>query len=821
MANISKSFNWKRIEEKPDNYEAVSTLIDRVANIDENENLYNIKQNDNVLEAFIKKFGMNEWFQDVSFTNEKKKSKKKADIIRENNEKTHIEKDFQLFSVDEKFKIKKQIFIIPINNYLYILWWCFQIFKKDSKKIKSLVKLDATISLNRILLSGMITNPKYLAGFKKGDEVMNSLVKKKYYDLLFDNPKLLLQSSFQEQDKQIDLYPEQKLVLRKIKTAIENNEPLLLGNQLPTGQGKTFMAVLLAKMLSYERNIEKKKCVLFTCPNELVNIDVAANTLCGNSLHLWLAKYIIVEKVDKKTNQKYKVIQTLLRPYRRCFPSTWKQVYKKDDDKKVGTIEEQFYYYVRQTGRIPDIIVADPEACYQILKSSEQMDNPFIAYVDEFVSDKNSNEAMVKIARVLPRQSILLSSILPKFEYLSKMVSNFCNEHSTSEELCSYRVSSADVNIPCVIVDHKGSVRLPHHHVNTINDLDKLIEQMEKNPRIRRTYSPKHVYYWSLDISDILPSNLKFQKNFPCIGSINLRNVIIYVVSLLNFLKDNFHLLEKFKNYRPSIMPDIDIFKLFTTQTCYYEGKTLFITNNVIQKTLDYTNELYNSPKYVKIDKLLTERENQTKMLQKQKKTISSFTTNKKSSTSKEKQHSSLNTLIQQSELDESITRTDVKIPKEFVVNSLEHFKRFHPSIDIETFSNCNDVNIYLDDEYFEHFTDSDLYQMMSGIGLYDKNGQTEYQRNMIMKLYKYFSFFGSGMDIVYGTNLSSLVNIMIDYEFGKDVSIPTLYQLMGRVGRMGRSYHANIITNHENIVEKLLSLDDNDEKHNDIELLF
>jgi hypothetical protein len=819
MTSISKSFNWKRIEDKPDNYEAVSTLIERVSNLDGKHTLYSVKQNENVLKEFIKKFEMEEWFPNVEFITDNKIQKKKKDIIIENNEMLQIEKDLDLFALDEKFKLKKLMFTIPINNYLYILWWCFQIFKKDSKKIRSIVRLDATISLNRLLLSGMITNEKYLVGFENGDRVMNSLVKKKYYDLLFDNPKLLLQSSFQEQDKQIDLYPEQKLVLQKIKDSIDNDKPLLLGNQMPTGQGKTFMAVLLARMFSMERNIDKKKCVLFTCPNELVNIDVAANTLCGNNLHLWLAKYIIVEKTDKKTNQKYKEIQTLLRPYRRCFPSTWKKVYKKEDENKVSSVDTQFWYYVKETGRIPDIIVADPEACYQILKASDKMENPFIAYIDEFVSDKISNEAMVKIARVLPRQSILLSSILPKFDYLSKMVTHFVSEHDTKSEDCCYRVSSADVNIPCVIIDQNGHIRLPHHQVNTKEDLDNLIIQIDVNPRIRRTYSPKHVYYWTRDIDNIIPSELKFTKNFPCIGSINLKNVIKYVVLLLQHLKNNFQLLEEFKRYRPCVMPETDFYKLFTTQSRHYEGKTLFITEDVIKKTLDYTKELYNTPNYMKIDKLMTERDNKIKTLEKQKKTISNISTKK--SKLKEKQTSSLTTRIKQAELDETMNNIDVEISKDFIVNSLEHFKRFHPEDDLSSFSNFNDVNIYLPDEYFEHFTDNTSYQMISGIGLYSRNEQTEFQRNLIMKLYKYFSFFGSGMDIVYGTNLASLVNIVIDYEFSKNVSIPTLYQLMGRVGRMGRSYHANIITNHEDVVSKLLSLDENDEKQNDIELLF
>ena len=85
------------------------------------------------------------------------------------------------------------------------------------------------------------------------------------------------------------------------------------------------------------------------------------------------------------------------------------------------------------------------------------------------------------------------------------------------------------------------------------------------------------------------------------------------------------------------------------------------------------------------------------------------------------------------------------------------------------------------------------------------------------MRLYRNLSFFCSGKEIVYGTNLSSLVNIFIDSEFMNTINIPELYQLMGRVGRMGRSYHANIITTSQEIVDKLLSFDESFESENDI----
>ena len=85
---------------------------------------------------------------------------------------------------------------------------------------------------------------------------MNDLINEnneKFYNILFENPKLLHYSSFQTINKEISLYKEQRQILSKIKKMIELDQPLLLGNQMPTGQGKTFLAVLLAKMFSSEK----------------------------------------------------------------------------------------------------------------------------------------------------------------------------------------------------------------------------------------------------------------------------------------------------------------------------------------------------------------------------------------------------------------------------------------------------------------------------------------------------------------------------------------------------------------------------------------
>lgn len=826
------SFPWKRIENKPDNSEDITRLID---DINRKDFSIEIEQSEVLLRKFVEKFDVNDIFEleseDTSSNNKKKQKISNKEKILEQSFLVSIEKDFNLFVLDDKNSILQQNFIYKVNNYLYILWWCICLLKKNKeKKIKSLLLLDATISLNRLLNENVITNEKYLVGFEKINICMNSLIKEKHYNTLFDNPKMLLHSSFESQDKKIQLYPEQRLVLDNIHKAIREERPLLLGNQMPTGQGKTFLSVPLAKMLSMEKNKNFKKCVLFSCSNDLVNMDVASSALCGNELHLWLGKTFIVEEFSKQQNKMVRVKKVVIRPYKRCFPLNWKHIYKQNDEDKLSTIEKQWTYYVKVTQKVPDILVCDLESCAEILKVQHKLmnafeygnDSPLIGYIDEYVSDYNSNILTAKISKYLPKQTVLLSSILPKFDNIKSVVDHFCNTYNSSPEECCVRVCSADVNIPCVIVDPEGYIRLPHHNINNCEDLSQLIIEMDSNPRIRRLYSPKHTYFWIKTISHLLPKKLQFQKKFPNIGSINLRDINTYVIKILIFLLDNFHLLEDFQKYRPMYMSAVDLDKIFESQCKFYEGKTLVITNDTIKKMAEISHNLYNTNNYQKIEKLIKDRDIEKKKLQKKQSTLQSkkpvTKKNIEGKSSKTFKVDKVDMINETSDIRDEIFSNIVKIHSEFVLNSKDHFKRFNGD-EKQLFERENTT--YLDDEYFGSFSDEHVYNLFSGILLYEKDKQTDYQRDLLMKVYNQILFFCSGIDVVYGTNLSSLENIFIDDDFAKDVSIPTLYQLMGRVGRIGRSYHANIITNSENTIKKLFSLDDNIDKANDIEKLF
>ena len=83
----------------------------------------------------------------------------------------------------------------------------------------------------------------------------------------------------------------------------------------------------------------------------------------------------------------------------------------------------------------------------------------------------------------------------------------------------------------------------------------------------------------------------------------------------------------------------------------------------------------------------------------------------------------------------------------------------------------------------------------------------------MLMDKYDSCLFFVAGKEIIFGTNLGELTNIYLPELFAKSLSLSELYQLMGRVGRVGVSNYSTIMTCDAQTFANLLSCDDNFER--------
>lgn len=790
MSNVKNGFNWKTIEEKPHNWETIRHLIqDAYAPVDEVPDKY--WTNTQVLRIFLETFpDLATWVQldvvEVQDTKKKTKSKKppsKKEEIQQRVEGQLIKKEILNIRFDSKtLQPVKSKFEMQITFLLMIIVWNYILYNKRKTAPKK-VMLDAIISFHRVHEDEKhnIVRQDFQKSLDAIADILRSVTDDELYEVLFRHPSLLVDCTALRRGKPKKLYREQVRTLDEICAKVKANDPLLLGNQMPTGTGKTFLSVPLAKKVS---TLAVKKTVLFACSNELVNKDVASTALLGDDLHLWLAKLVRPEGTATP--------MVLLRPHKRCFPATWKKVYKKEDKDKMGSVRDQWFFYTKATGKTPDILVADLEATLEILREAPEFGSPFIAYIDEFVSDDASNRLMAKICHHLPRQTVLLSAILPKFDRMPLIVSDFLRRHGGTQRALE-RVATADVNISCAVVDATGFLRMPHHQVRTLNDLETLHREILVNPRIRRAYPIKHVYHWAKSVEHILVQyGMTFSEKFPDIGKISTSRVIDYAIEVIAWLCQNPEHLPEFQEYRPSIMPAPDSTKMFTEQSVHYDGKTLFITREVMRAVDTMVADLFD--KDVRWSDIVAETRKTELAMEKR---LERLADAKMTRIEKERMVSELNEVSSRSVL-----------PSRYVLNSHEHFERFHPPS--QTLPGPPRLAIDLPNHFEGAFDEQMNMMMAAGIGVYCKTHMTEFQRNLVMNIYDKLLFLCSGKDIVFGTNLPGLTNVFIDESFAANQSISTLYQLMGRVGRMGRSYHANIIMNSEAGVSKVLSMEGN-----------
>ena len=289
--------------------------------------------------------------------------------------------------------------------------------------------------------------------------------------------------------------------------------------------------------------------------------------------------------------------------------------YKDDDEKKIGSLNSQWEYYVKATQRVPNIIVADLKCCYELLKTDLNLKhNLFVAYIDEFVTDSADAKIMSDICTVLPKQSVLLSSVFPKFENIPSIVSSFCDRYDTTMEKSCKRVSSANIRIPVAIVDKNGYVKFPHHYIESEEDLGVLLEYIRKDPRIRRSYPSAYVYYWSKSLEKYIPDSLQFPKHFPNIGFINQNDSVEYVICLLTFYKTIFIYYNAFKIIPRKRWKRLIRIKFSpkTPLSLKWKGKLYVFFFHPTQKVYELTEDLFKN--HEKIDNLLKEMDNKKKI---------------------------------------------------------------------------------------------------------------------------------------------------------------------------------------------------------------
>jgi len=848
MTEKSNGMDWKSLEEKPDNWEMIQQLIGAGTSIVESMGKRKKKEEDPIFglreagylfdteqiavyvrDRWKKRFGptsSNHWLYrriedaaswtlppaaTVVATGAKKKAKKgvvlnKADQIRLKNSQRLVEKDIEeiRFEPLTGYPVRVQ-YRYEITTLIMLLEWWLQ---TDVGSINHTRWVQCLVSSERILMhiektlgeEECLSNPVHQLVRKAFEEVYTKQTKDRSTLMeLLSKPKMMMFSLAERRTGSVNLYPQQVEIIDRVIRSILEDHPLLIGNRMPPGTGKTFMAVPMAQAI---RSLGRDKTLLFCCPNPLVNKFVASTTLIGHDLHLWIGKFFGYDENNEKI--------FMVRPHKRCFPASWKKIYKDDNPDKYGNVDQQFTYYSdrERTGRVPDMLVCDPTTCLEFLKIDSYRDR-FVAFIDEVIGSLSTTEIMTRILRYLPEQAVVMSAILPRFEDIPFVVDGFHHRHSTpGRQAVHHMIDASGVTIACTTIDPEGRLSVPHHHVEgDLQRIPELLESLSKDPLIRRMYAPFHIVSM-LDLLEKAESDPRthwvnetriqdWKENLPTLGKIDYPSLLAWWILVLQNILEHQDVSnwEKIVAYRPMVLKVVpDFSRMFSDQAFMYKSKHLHILENkeiYVKYDAMCRPHLEGAPS---IETLVRQRDKRLMELQEKGSRLDGKKKNSDKLDSKEKMQelSYLN--------EEYAANQAIPWPSSYVMNSQNHFRRFHRDN-----NNNNNNNITIDDvenrdacilprESEDAFSEDILAMMISGSILYEEDKMTEHQRRLALRVLPKMNFIVSGREVVFGTNIDGLTGLSIDQGFSDPANRSVLLQLIGRIGRVGMSYEARIM---------------------------
>jgi len=842
VSTAGEKINWRYLNSERVDDPVISALVKEAETIfidKKHEEVFEINQNELIniyFDAFNKSLKTNQHLKgnkgNFSFTlpvfvieqvQEKGKLKKpakpsKKDLIlqkiKEDNIKRDIDNFLKLLAINNHMpnSLKNKI-----EAFLNIIYWALYLLLNKKSNINLSFYLDCSISLYRAINDSRVFLSEHI--IDESIALLNNLERFIYdinigslFNFISTNLTFISDSFWdKEKPKSIALYQEQKDIISLISNKL--NEKFFIFFEMPPANGKTILSAIIAKVIAHKNkeNITtvqqyKKKTILYICYNTIVRNEVAKLCITHNvDVKYWLAVY----KLDAEDGK----MKSFLRPYKNCYPEWNKKiVLSKREQKEYDAtkwkkfsenIHDQWEFYLNETrmarekireiedfdnpDNIPEMIISDLESAYILLK---EFPDTFVAYFDEAFASSQL-DITSKIMSVLSR-AVLVSATLAKPEEIPTVISDFRVRHELIDNSFLYSVKSNRQHISCTFIDNTGDIYAPHNSIESIDSLPDFLRLLDE-PLVKRSYSPEVVFEMSNKIDNILPEELKFRIKFPNFGSLNHESLREYACDILKFISEtnNTVLFERIKQNNSKKINDMDINKMLAKSSIFYQnGKTLHVasSNNFNLHVENIAKPfLEGSPKVSNVistyDKELEILENKLKSIEK--------------NGNKDSEYEKL-------EVEKQISNLKIKWPSEFILNSKTHASKFDNSQylnfpNTEIFGNIRDLDI-LDD------TRAKLY--LSGIAIYQPEVFSDIKMDLFLRNKDYFKFILSTPSIVYGTNISLSI-IDIDSSFFEHSTKNTLYQLIGRAGRKGKSQSATIIFRDPRMLNIIFSQED------------
>ena len=571
--------------------------------------------------------------------------------------------------------------------------------------------------------------------------------------------------------------------------------------------------------------IVKPKIMLYICYNDIVRNSVCSLCVTHNvDIKFWIATW----RQDKYKSDLFFVD---FRPYKNCYPDWRKNKSTKlmrYDESKIEAkfspnLREQMLVYLDETRHIdvrekelqhhihfsdvnkveecanlPEMIISDLDSAYELLKEFPDL---FIPYFDEAFAASNQMITS-KIMSVLHKTSVLVSATLASPEQIPTIISHFKERHEANDD-CIQLVRTSHQHINCEFMSPDGDLISPFHNLDNASEIDEFLELIDKNPIIERGFSNLIVLKMFEKLRDVLPetdeNNLLFVEH---IGNITNTNIREFGKKLLRFCSNNDEYFERIKHVSINMINDNVIGNLLTKNAYFYNNRNTLHVSNPVQFS-SYVNEitsdfLNGSPNLKKISNDYL----------KEKKAIQDEIKNIQANVKADLKDFKLE------EANKKLGKIKFNYPSEFIVNSQSHLRKFNSSAKL-----YDPHSMLFNLDIIETFDDLMAKLYLSNIGVYNQSDLTPYELEIFLKTKDLFKFIISDPSIIYGTNINLTV-IDIHENLTPISTRNTLYQLIGRGGRFGKSSSAvvlfrswelfNIVVANNNYNEEAINIENN-----------
>ena len=600
----------------------------------------------------------------------------------------------------------------------------------------------------------------------------------------------------------IKAYPNQIELIQTIKT----QENVLILLQTMIGGGKTTMAGALAVHTQQKRALEKASVgkertqLLFICSVAPVREQVGKI--------IWnLGIGLAIATLDSKSGQ----------------PKITKNY---NCDKK----EEKIV-----------AILSDISSGLILLQNMKEDDKKYIVLFDEPTvgADQPNHPITNTIPQFLkhsPEQFILCSATIPNVDQIPQTIQIFKDAHPNA---VIKTITSKISYIGCEIVSFDGNTVTPHANCKTVDELKFIIQRINDQPFIGRLYTAPIIYKMHSLMHDIGVNNIpSIDDYFSNVKNHSQSKVQEFAIQLLNSLietNDN-NIIEsvcvpinritineskpKIDTEKNSDSDDLfsfedsdeedskeedsqdfiyDVNLLTTSLASKHMGGCLLASNAPI-KTGEIMYKSYIDRK-IRLKDLLSNYESQKKALSAMLSNIDKKKTSQENHSRDDK--SSRDDVVEskdyrskkKQELEESNNPTFL-FPNHLQINTYGHLKQ-HTKKPLSTFDSETVRNPFTyDDVDFGTSAPSWLPLFLyGGSGVYDPDDlltDKPYLDNVLRHAENgRLAYLVAGHSIAYGTNFP-LSNVIAEDELCDNHSMNTLFQLINRAGRVGRSWVAH-----------------------------